>query len=90
MKLLFLLLLCVLILARSARSRSFDVRLHGLSIPTATVFERGLFIKRFCRRKYLRLWRSVAKSPGPPTKGLSYSLSWTLTQLKCKGHHEKL
>ena len=25
-----------------------------------------------------------------PTKGLSYSLSWTLTQLKAKGHHEKL
>ena len=23
------------------------------------------------------------KNPGPPTKGLSYSLSWTLTQLKC-------
>ena len=33
----------------------------------------------------------VAKTdPGPPTKGLSYSLSWTLTQLKYKGHHEKL
>ena len=30
------------------------------------------------------------KNPGPPTKGLSYSLSWTLTQLKCKGHYEKL
>ena len=25
-----------------------------------------------------------------PTKGLSCSLSWTLTQLKCKGQHEKL
>ena len=25
-----------------------------------------------------------------PTKGLFYSLSWTLAQLKGKGHHEKL
>ena len=54
MKLLFLLLLCVLILARSARSPSFDVRLHGsLSIPVASFVERGLFIKTFCHRKYL-------------------------------------
>ena len=30
------------------------------------------------------------KNTGPPTKGLSYSLSWTLTQHKCKGPHEKL
>ena len=37
MKLLFLLLLCVLILARSARSPSFDFRLHGsLGIPIAS------------------------------------------------------
>ena len=42
MKLLFLLLLCVLILARSARSPSFDVRLHGsLSIPIASFVERA-------------------------------------------------
>ena len=55
MKLLFLLLLCVLILARSARSPSFDVRPHGsLSIPIASFVERGLFIKTFCHRKYLR------------------------------------
>ena len=54
MKLLFLLLLCVLILARSARSPSFDVRLHGsLSIPIASFVERGLFIKTFCHLKYL-------------------------------------
>ena len=54
MKLLFLLLLCVLILARSARSLSFDVRLHGSSsIPVASSVERGLFIKPFCHRKYL-------------------------------------
>ena len=46
MKLLFLLLLCVLILARSAQSPSFDARLHGsLSIPIASFVERGLFIK---------------------------------------------
>ena len=46
MKLLFLLLLCVLILARSARSPSFDVRLHDpLSIPIASFVERGVFIK---------------------------------------------
>ena len=54
MKLLFLLLLCVLILARSARSPSFDVRLHGSSsIPIASFVERGPFIKTFCHRKYL-------------------------------------
>ena len=54
MKLLFLLLLCVVILARSSRSPSFDVRLHGSSsIPIASFVERGLFIKTFCHRKYL-------------------------------------
>ena len=53
MKLLFLLLLCVLILARSARSPSFDVRLHGSSsIPTASFVERDLCMKTFCHRKY--------------------------------------
>ena len=64
MKLLFLLLLCVLILARSARSPSFDVRLHGsLSIPIAEQFvERGLFIKTFCHRKYLS--RRIVYSSG--------------------------
>ena len=54
MKLLFLMLLCVLILARSARSPSFDDRLHGSpSIPIASFVERVLFIKTFCHRKYL-------------------------------------
>ena len=54
MKLLFLLLLCVLILAQSARSPSFDVRLHGSSsIPIASFVECGLFIKTFCHQKYL-------------------------------------
>ena len=63
MKLLFLLLLCVLILARSARSPSFDVRLHGsLSIPIASFVERGLFIKTFCHRKYLN--RRIVYSSG--------------------------
>ena len=52
MKLLFLLLLCVLILARSARSPSFDVRF----------VERGLFIKTFCHRKYLN--RRIVYSSG--------------------------
>ena len=33
------------------------------------------------------IW-SGEKNPGPPTKGLSYSPSWTLTQLKCKGHQK--
>ena len=52
-KLLFLLLLCVLILSQSARSPSFDIRLHGSSsIPTASFVER-LFIKTFCNHKYL-------------------------------------
>ena len=55
MKLLFLLLLCVLILAGSARSPSFDVRLHGSSsIPIASFVERSLFTKTFCHRKYLK------------------------------------
>ena len=62
MKLLFLLLLCVLILARSARTPSFDVRLHSSSsIPIASFVERGLFIKTFCHRRYLnrrRVYRS--------------------------------
>ena len=63
MKLLFLLLLCVLILARSARSPSFDARLHGsLSIPIASFVERGLFIKTFCHRKYLN--RRIVYSSG--------------------------
>ena len=63
MKLLFLLLLCVLILARSARSPSFDVRLHGLSsIPIASFVERGLFIKTFCHRKNLN--RRIVYSSG--------------------------
>ena len=63
MKLLFLLLLCVLILARSARSPSFDVRLHGsLSIPIASFVERGLFIKTFCHQKYLN--RRIVYSSG--------------------------
>ncbi|CAH3133315.1 unnamed protein product [Porites lobata] len=63
MKLLFLLLLCVLILARSARSPSFDVRLHGsLSILIASFVERGLFIKTFCHRKYLN--RRIVYSSG--------------------------
>ena len=63
MKLLFLLLLCVLILARSARSPPFDVRLHGsLSIPIASFVERGLFIKTFCHRKYLN--RRIVYSSG--------------------------
>ena len=63
MKLLFLLLLCVLILARSARSPSFDVRLHGSSsIPIASFVERGLFIKTFCHRKYLN--RRIVYSSG--------------------------
>lgn len=54
MKLLFLLLLCVLILARSVQSPSFDVKLHGsLSIPIASFVERSLFIKTFCHQKYL-------------------------------------
>ena len=54
MKLLFLLLLCVLILARSVQRPSFDVKLHGsLSIPIASFVERGLFIKTFCHQKYL-------------------------------------
>jgi len=30
------------------------------------------------------------RNPGPSTKGLSYSLSWTLAKSKCKGHHEEL
>ena len=43
----------VVILARSARSPSFDVRLHGSpSIPIASFVERSLFIKT-CHRKYL-------------------------------------
>ena len=55
MKLSFLLLLCVLILARSARSPSFDVRLHGsLSIPIASFVERGLFIKNILSSKVLK------------------------------------
>ena len=63
MKLLFLLLLYVLILAWSARSPSFDVRLHGsLSIPIASFVERGLFIKTFCHRKYLN--RRIVNSSG--------------------------
>ena len=63
MKLLFLLLLCVLILARSARSPSFDVRLHGSwSIPIASFVEHGLFIKTFCHRKYLN--RRIVYSSG--------------------------
>ena len=63
MKLLFLLLLCVLILARSARSPSFYVRLHGsLSIPIASFVERGLFLKTFCHRKYLN--RRIVYSSG--------------------------
>ena len=64
MKLLFLLLLCVLILARSARSpRSFDVRLQGAScIPIASFDECGLFIKTFCHRKYLN--RRIVYSSG--------------------------
>ena len=38
----------------NAKSVQFDVRLHGsLSIPIASFLERGLFIKTFCRRKYL-------------------------------------
>ena len=54
---------CVLILARSARSPSFDVRLHGsLSIPIAIFVERGLFIKTFCHRKYLN--RRIVYSSG--------------------------
>ena len=62
MKLLFPLLLCVLILARSARSQR-DVRLHGsLSIPIASFVEHSLFIKTFCRRKYLN--RRIAYSSG--------------------------
>ena len=63
MKLLFLLLLCALILARSARSPSFDVRLHGSSsISIASFVERGLFIKTFCHRKYLN--RIIVYSSG--------------------------
>ena len=63
MKLLFLLLLCVLILARSVQSPSFVVRLHGsLSIPIASFVERGLFIKTFCHRKYLN--RRIVYSSG--------------------------
>ena len=63
MKLLFLLLLCVLILARSARSLPFDVRLHGSSsIPIASFVERGLFIKTFWHRKYLN--RRIVYSSG--------------------------
>ena len=55
MKLLFLLLLCVLILARSARSPSFDVRLHGSSsIPIASFVERSLFIKNILSSKVLK------------------------------------
>ena len=62
-KLLFLLLLCVLILARSARSPSFDVRLHSSSsIPIASFVERGLLIKTFCHRKYLN--RRIVYSSG--------------------------
>ena len=53
----------VLILARSARSPSFDVRLHGLSsIPIASFVERGKFIKTFCHRKYLN--RRIVHSSG--------------------------
>ena len=40
--LLFLLLLCVLILARSARSLSFDVRLHGSSSKMESLFIKTL------------------------------------------------
>ena len=60
---LFLLLLCVLILARSARSPSFDVRLHGSStIPIASFVEGILFIKTFCHRNYLN--RRIVYSSG--------------------------
>ena len=63
MKLLFLLLLCVLILARSVQSPSFDVKLHGsLSIPIASFVERSLFIKTFCHQKYLN--RRIVYSSG--------------------------
>ena len=63
MKLLFLLLLYVLILARSARSPSFDVKLHGSSsIPIASFVENGLFITTFCHRKYLN--RRIVYSSG--------------------------
>ena len=63
MKLLFLLLLCVVILARSSRSPSFDVRLHGSSsIPIASFVEHGLFIKICCHRKYLN--RRIVYSSG--------------------------
>jgi len=63
MKLLFLLLLCILILARSAQSLSFDVRLHGSSsIPIASFVERGLFIKTFCHQKHLN--RRIVYSSG--------------------------
>ena len=61
-KLLFLLLLCVLILSQSARSPSFDIRLHGSSsIPIASFVER-LFIKTSCHHKYLN--RRIVYSSG--------------------------
>ena len=63
MKLLLLLLLCILILARSAQRPSFDVRLHGSSsIPIASFVEHGLFIKICCHRKYLN--RRIVYSSG--------------------------
>ena len=55
--------MCFLILARSVRSSSFDVRLPGSStIPIASFVERGLFIKTFCHRKYLN--RRIVYSSG--------------------------
>ena len=61
MKLLFVLLLCVLILYQSARSPSFDIRIHGSSsIPIASFVEPPFFT--FCHRKYLH--RRIVYSSG--------------------------
>ena len=53
----------IIVRPRSARSPSFDVRLHGsLSIPIASFVERGLFINTFCHRKYVN--RRIVYSSG--------------------------
>ena len=63
MKLLFL-LLCVLILAQSARSPSFDVRLHSSSsIPIASFDERGPFISEIETVSYGALSQILLPTP---------------------------
>ena len=77
--------LWVLILARSARSPSFDVRIHRSSnIPIASFIERGLFIKIFCQVDKSTTSEAVEINITEPFHSIRFCVVFHLHATKCK------